>query len=612
MASRNTDEPEDPVNLKGITREVILRDVIQDASKNSSGWMVLVLDAAATRIVSSVLTMFDIMEERVTLVESLEKNRQPFPEMSVVYIISTQLNSINQVIRDFSDSPKYGDVHLFFLSQVGNDGVAELKKCPALIERIKTFKEINVNYLATESQVFSFDERCFAELYGGMPPPAGLMSLPERAAAKLLTVCSTLHEFPEIRVKSNSETSISLIGQHLVRGLEKLKKDCPHWWYNGSHGRRPQGTLVLLDRADDMVTPPMHHLTYQAMVYDLLPIEGDKVTIQMKGRTGENRKTESLLNETDEFWAQYRHEPMMDVINVLSKEMESLKAVSAAESTRRVREQQEINVHTTVLMKHDQLATQCMTALADGSPMSLLESMSQIEQSLATNHDDEGSEIKISEMIEKMISVLPNCEVKPKLRLIILLLATQRGISDADYKRVTDAAGLTPKQIHVLDRMKIIINRTDPSLGEEPSGTPKKKGILFNKILGTRSAGPNTDWKHPAQRYTCAMKDLAETMVQNKLSPTAYPAVEGSTALAGGKSNVAHSVRRNQTANKKHGFSGPRSIIFCVGGITHEEMQSIYNVSKANEREVILGSTSIISPNDFLDEVMTLANDFDE
>ena len=53
--------------------------------------------------------------------------------------------------------------------------------CPAqaLIDRVKTFKEVNVNYIAAEAQVFHFDEpRCFAELYGGLPPPQGLTPLP--------------------------------------------------------------------------------------------------------------------------------------------------------------------------------------------------------------------------------------------------------------------------------------------------------------------------------------------------------------------------------------------------------------------------------------------------
>lgn len=39
------------------------------------------LDKQATRVVSSSVTMFDLTEERVTLVESLEKKRQPFPQV---------------------------------------------------------------------------------------------------------------------------------------------------------------------------------------------------------------------------------------------------------------------------------------------------------------------------------------------------------------------------------------------------------------------------------------------------------------------------------------------------------------------------------------------------
>uniref|UniRef100_A0A7S2DRD5 Uncharacterized protein n=1 Tax=Octactis speculum TaxID=3111310 RepID=A0A7S2DRD5_9STRA len=345
----------------------------------------------------------------------------------------------------------------------------------------------------------------------------------------------------------------------------------------------------------------------------------------MKGREGVTRQTESLLNEADEFWAQWRHEPLPKVLDTLRNEFADLQKTAnlnsddAAASGRRVREQQELNVHTTVITKHQQITSQCMAFLNSDSQegMSLLEMMSAVEQSLATNYDQEGSEIKINDVIDQLIPSLSNNDAKSKLRLIILLLATNHNISDANYQRVTTAAGLTPKELHVLNRLRSIINRPlDASLNEEPSCPTKKKGImstLHNKLGGSRSAGPsNTEWLYSSQRHTCAMKDLAESMVQNKLAQTTYPAVEGQPAMTGAKSSVAHSVRRNQTSSKKHTFSGPRSIIFCVGGITHEEMQSIYHVSKANEREVILGSTSIMSPNEFIDEVMTLANDFDE
>lgn len=85
-----------------------------------SGWMVLVLDDAATRVISSALTMFDIMERRVTLVEQLARKRQPFPEMDVVYLVSPTMASVHKICADFESKSKarYANAHVFFLDTV--------------------------------------------------------------------------------------------------------------------------------------------------------------------------------------------------------------------------------------------------------------------------------------------------------------------------------------------------------------------------------------------------------------------------------------------------------------------------------------------------------------
>lgn len=78
------------------------------------------MDESSTKIISSALTMYDIMEHRVTLVEQLLKKRQPFPEMDVIYFIAPTSESVIQVSKDFplGGKAKYGSVHLFFSDTV--------------------------------------------------------------------------------------------------------------------------------------------------------------------------------------------------------------------------------------------------------------------------------------------------------------------------------------------------------------------------------------------------------------------------------------------------------------------------------------------------------------
>ena len=78
------------------------------------------MDEQATRVISSALTMYDIMERRVTLVEQLAKNRQPFPDMDVIYLAAPTLESVKKISADFENrqKAKYGSVHIFFIDTV--------------------------------------------------------------------------------------------------------------------------------------------------------------------------------------------------------------------------------------------------------------------------------------------------------------------------------------------------------------------------------------------------------------------------------------------------------------------------------------------------------------
>jgi syntaxin-binding protein 1 len=97
----------------------------------------LILDESTTKVVSSVLTMFDIMEQNVSLVENLDLNRQSFPDMDAVYFISPTMKSARRVMADFvsaararelppvdgkpaSPVSRYGSVHLIFSGSVSS------------------------------------------------------------------------------------------------------------------------------------------------------------------------------------------------------------------------------------------------------------------------------------------------------------------------------------------------------------------------------------------------------------------------------------------------------------------------------------------------------------
>jgi syntaxin-binding protein 1 len=83
---------------------------------------------------------------------------------------------------------------------------------------------------------------------------------------------------------------------------------------------RPRGALYITDRSMDLMAPLVHEFTYQAMAFDLLPInDGDKVTY----RTNVNDEDPGAgekdmeISDKDNIWVENRHRHMKDTLDKL-------------------------------------------------------------------------------------------------------------------------------------------------------------------------------------------------------------------------------------------------------------------------------------------------------
>lgn len=81
-------------SLRETVRRVLMSEVVRmDGSGNGAGsigedaWRVMVLDSRATRVISSVVGMYDMMEGHVTVVEDLHKVRtRTVPYRTIPYL----------------------------------------------------------------------------------------------------------------------------------------------------------------------------------------------------------------------------------------------------------------------------------------------------------------------------------------------------------------------------------------------------------------------------------------------------------------------------------------------------------------------------------------------
>jgi syntaxin-binding protein 1 len=434
------------------------------------GWKILIVDEISMKVISAAVGMYDIMERKITLVEALEKKRAPFKDMGAIYILSPTVDSVGRMIDDFSEKTKilYGpNVFVYFLGPVSPQILAQIKQCKHLIKRLKALSEINVDFLVKEQRAFTVDVSVpFSGFF--LRSNSGPAEVP--LAAKLVTVCATMNEYPYIRYRQTSGICSSLASLFKIK-MDEYVASNPSWWYHGSgksgsNGERERGTILLLDRASDCLTPLMHDFTYQAMVHDLLTMEGDKITYKAEGTEDPSKSEDKdvLLNEKDKLWVELRGKHIAQVIEILSGRINEICKSSTssafagsgggnmslsqlASALKALPEYREV---MSKLSQHMHISHECM----DEFNRNALLDLSDIEQTLATGKDEDGRTPKLSEMISRVEGALLRMrEVTDRLRLVLVATISQNGLNSADRDRLLRAAQLGRDELLVLDNL---------------------------------------------------------------------------------------------------------------------------------------------------------------
>jgi len=587
--------------LKTLVGQRIMNDVIRATVKNHNKtpgkmeWRVLIVDDQSMRMVSACTKMHELSTEGITIVETIEKRREPLPTMECIYLITPSEKSVKGLMMDFQSQNRtqYRAAHVYFTEVCPEERFKEL--CNSLAaKRIRTLKEINIAFTPYESQVYSLDKDLAFQMYYD-PNRASTRSFEmERMAEQLATLCSTLGEYPSIRYRADSERNIEF-AQMVQQKLDAYKADEPTM---GDGPEKAKSILLILDRGFDTVTPLLHELTFQAMAYDLLPIENDVYRYE----ASEGQQKEVLLDENDDLWVEMRHQHIAVVSQNVTKKLKKFnqekKIQGDGKSMRDLSQMiKKMPQHQKELAKfstHLALAEECMK-----NYQGYVDKLCKVEQDLAMGTDAEGERIR-----DHMRNIVPilldqSVTIKDKIRIILLYIQSKNGISEENFTKLIQHAQIPNEDREMITNLQLV------GCNVVVDGNRKK-------IWQIKRKERINEQTYQMSRWTPVVKDIIEDCIDERIDNAHFPFLGGqrqASQFPGAPSSGRYGGWHKDKERVSNTKNVPRIIAYIMGGATFSEFRVGYEVTNDRKNwEVIVGGSQILTPEGFLNKIKSLSD----
>ena len=592
-------EIQNSLTLKSLANTRISVDLLSSTIENiqkTCPFTILVVDNYSAKVLSSYLTMSDLLNRGIFTVELITNKRNRFPNYGVIYFISPTQKSISKLIEDFSNlkRPKYNRAYIFFTHRLP-ENLLEMLVTDGVIKRTMVLKELNLSFFTKEENVFDFDWESGLKIFNCSEENQNKML--QSICDRLFTVLTTLNIHPYIQYQGSSHLC-KILGQK-IEDIFTNNQFCKNL--------KKEGILLLTDRSIDVTTPLLHDYNYRSLIYDLMEVKNNTINLN-------NKKI--VLSDDNELWKNYKLLHIAEVFQKLSKDFDDFQKSdlskigknsnmdSFSDMANALTNMSSYRIKTNQLSSQIHLAEELNKIYKNNHIYEIIE----LEQDIVSGVND-GGKINNRDIFKNFTITKSklNNQREDFIR-ILLTLYTSLSIDEKDFNFLSGK--LTEEESGVLGGMtKIGFNPQSSGKKNER----RKNNIIREKIslVGEKIAKKVT---FSSLRSSPNIAILAEQASNYLLDRDQYPYINWDREdLPKVEKKFGTKNLFDTDSNKEADLSELEPmIVFNIGGLAYNEITSLEKLQNNNtiNHRIYIGSTGVMNAKEYMKQLREINDEF--
>ena len=602
-------------SLKGSVINLFKSDIVQDIieSYNCSGKCILILDEKSSHLISNYFTMTDLISKGLFSIDLISKRRKPFETYEAIYIISNTPQSINLLVKDFdynendmSHFSLYKNCHVYLIDPITkNPQIFNYMLNQYFLRKIKTFKEIFLDFIALDRNLFYFGrEYNFNPIYQ-------LFFLNDNkiqnniCIKKLYSICLVTDTFPNI-IYYIHEQNCKYIAENLSQKLET--------YYKNHKKIVKNGTLLITSRLIDLPAPIQFDMNYDHLLFESYKNNSDPdkkmISIDLQG----NGKKKIILDHNDVLYDKYRLNNIYDVLTALPSDLDQfnqsdiakVNKVSQMESLNEmdqaIKNFTEYQYMTRLFSQHLDIAKRVNENCKKRNIINLVD----LQSSIMSGVDEKGTKILMPELNSR---ITKNKEHFTKNDILRLLYLMRYYNPENDINELTEnmenKINITPDDLKTIEFFTI----ERSSIDEQDLKRLNKEIILFRNRNKYNSNYENENKND--KRFLCVKESklttLCDMCCKNELPEEDFQYVIKPKLMNANKINKKYKANiliQNQDMDlqSENMLNIDNLILFNVGGLSTYEVSSLEKAIKNKQlnMNLIYGSNQIYNHEEYL------------